>query len=741
MSGVPNKLTSAAARPVALEMRPDLVARSRTMAGSRWWCVKDPISQRFFHLRDEEYAILQTLDGHTSLEQIRQQFEQRFAPRRLTNDRLQTFLADMHRSGLLISANSGQGTQLLERHKRKTHKRRATAWTNILSIRFPGVDPDAFLDWLYPKCRWLFSAWFFLASMLLVASAAALVAVQWGSLEARLPDVGALVSAANLPWLVLVLAITKILHELAHALACKHFGGECHEIGLMLLIFTPCLYTNVSDSWLLPSRWHRAGVAAAGMYVELILASLCTFLWWYSAPGLLNMLALNTMIVCSISTILFNGNPLLRYDGYYILSDLVEVPNLASESRAVLRRLLARVCLGITYNDHHVVPPRRRTFLVVYAVASILYRAVVIVAVLWLLTIALRPYRLEILAHMVGAVVIAGLVFTPLADLVRFLGNPLKTDQVRRPRALFTATATAAVLAAFFLVPLPFHVPAPAVLQYDGAQNVYVSVPGRLTKTIRAGSQVTLGQTLARLSSLDVDLQLARLTAERDGRRLQLTNLESRGALDATAHVQIPAAREALTAAGRRLHQYQQDQQKLVLSAPLAGTVLPPPPIPPDARDAGRLTTWSDTPLAERNLGSYLETGTLFCQVGDPTALEALLVIDQRDLEFVRPGDRVRILPAHAPATILEGRISEISEIDLAVAPRQLIALGDLPTRTDRDGVPRPLETPYQVRVTLDDHDIPLVALTRCRAKIVAAPQSLGQRLIRYLASTFRLEI
>ncbi|MGH7128191.1 MAG: hemolysin D, partial [Planctomycetaceae bacterium] len=129
-------------------------------------------------------------------------------------------------------------------------------------------------------------------------------------------------------WILVALAVVKIGHELAHAAACKHFGGECHEMGLMLLVFTPCLYCNVSDAWMLPSKWHRAAVGAAGMYLEVVLAAACTFLWWFSTPGLFNTICLNTMFVCSVGTLLFNGNPLLRYDGYYIISELFEVPNL-----------------------------------------------------------------------------------------------------------------------------------------------------------------------------------------------------------------------------------------------------------------------------------------------------------------------------------------------------------------------------------------------------------------------------
>ena len=217
-------------------------------------------------------------------------------------------------------------------------------------------------------------------------------------------------AASNWPWLFLVLAATKVLHELGHALACRHFGGECHEIGVMLLVFVPCLYCNVSDSWMLPNKWRRIAVAAAGMYVELVLASIATLLWWFSAPGLFNAICLNTMLVCSLGTLLFNGNPLLRYDGYYILSDLIDVPNLGAESTAAVRRLAGRWFLGLDLADERMLPGRSSWLLALYAVASTAYRIVVIVAILWGLRELARPYQLEPLVALLACVIVAGMV-------------------------------------------------------------------------------------------------------------------------------------------------------------------------------------------------------------------------------------------------------------------------------------------------------------------------------------------
>ena len=189
-------------------------------------------------------------------------------------------------------------------------------------------------------------------------AAITLVLVQWDKFQSKLPTFEQFFSAENWLFLGATMAIVKILHEFGHGLSCKKFGGECHEMGLMFLVFTPCLYCNVSDSWMLKNKWQRVFIGAAGMYVELILASVATFLWWFSTPGMFNFLCLSVMFICSVSTVVFNGNPLLRFDGYYIVMDMLEIPNLRQKSTEVLKRWFQSKCLGLELQDNPFLPRR-----------------------------------------------------------------------------------------------------------------------------------------------------------------------------------------------------------------------------------------------------------------------------------------------------------------------------------------------------------------------------------------------
>ena len=196
--------------------------------------------------------------------------------------------------------------------------------------------------------------------------------------------------------LAVVIGVTKVLHELGHALMCKRFGGECHQIGPMLLVFTPALYCDTSDSWMLPNRWQRAAVGVAGIATEVLLASLATFVWVSTGPGLSHFIAMNVMLVCGVSTVFFNANPLLRYDGYYVLSDLCDVPNLGERSRKLLAGDFARICLGVDEPSDEVFSRRSRFWLTVYAVTATAYRWGLTLLILWFVSQLLRPYRLGI---------------------------------------------------------------------------------------------------------------------------------------------------------------------------------------------------------------------------------------------------------------------------------------------------------------------------------------------------------
>ena len=732
---------TAETRVLPLRCRADLDCREQQIGGSRYWHVKDPVTLRYFQLKPEEHAVLKMLDGTVSLQQIRQRFEEQFAPQRLSVAQLQSFLVMLHGNGLIQSDAPGQADVLLERGLSEKRRKLFAGFSNLLAIRFRGFDPTRLLDFLEPRCRVLFTPSCVTLCVGLMLAALCLAGLQFETLASRLPRFQEFFALENLVWLVVILGATKVLHELGHAVACRHFGGECHEMGLMLLVFTPCLYCNVSDAWMLPGRWQRIAISLAGMYVELLLASACLFLWWFSVPGFFNALCLNIVVVCSVTTILFNGNPLLRYDGYYILSDFVEIPNLRQQATALVRNKLGHLFFEAGTVNTRLLPQTRRTFLTVWYIAAVVYRVIVVWGILWFVHALLSPFGLQPLAIALATMTVATMVLAPLVRFGMLASNPLWSRTVNWPRFWFRSSLVVAVLAALAMIPLPFSVRAPAVLQAEGATSLFVQQTGRLKSALPAGSPVKPGTIIGELEDVTLERQIVQLEGSIKLLKKQLENLEDRRGEDSEAIAAlIPTTKERLAEKQDELAQRKSDVEKLTLRSPVAGTVLPPRDRQSaESEDGTQLSEWTGTPLDEENRGATIAAGTEFCQVGTEGQLEAILAVDEDTIEFVSNGQQVELLFDHHPEEILTGKVSEIAEIDLDVAPPELIESGSFPTRVGEDGIARPISTAYQVRITLDLPEASTLILRGTgRARIEAASQSTARRLLRFLRQTFR---
>jgi putative peptide zinc metalloprotease protein len=307
-----------------------------------------------------------------------------------------------------------------------------------------------------------------------------------------------------------------------------------------------------------------------------------------------------------------------------------------------------------------------------------------------------------------------------------------------------TLALLAAVAAAVCLVPLPHRVYCTLELQPREAKRVYVDVPGKLEEVfIHAGDQVSVGQPLARLSSIELTLSIAEYERQRNSLRAQLNSLHRLSHLSPQAGLQIGQVEASLASVEEQLAKKTNELKSLDLTSPASGTVLPPPEESDRPSADGELPGWSGTPLEPRNIGAYLTESVLFCQVGDPKKMEALMVVDQEDVEYLRLDQRVDIKLDQLPADTFQGRINFIAAEPLKVSPRHLSnkAGGELATKTDDSGVERPLSTSYQVLVPLDDEESVLRIGLRGRGRIHAAPLTLGQRLMRFVSQTFNFRL
>lgn len=734
MATLSDSLVSSSARKLSIRMRPDLTARKQHYLGQTYWVVKEPVGLNYFRFQEEEYAILQMIDGRTSLDEIKERFEAEFPPQKITLEELQQFLGMLHRSGLVIAGVPGQGQQLRKRRDERRRKERLGAMTNILCIRFKGFDPERALNWLYPKVRWFFTLPVLIFCLSFSLAALLLVVVQFDVFRSKLPAFHQFFNPHNALWLAITLGVSKVLHEFGHGLTCKRFGGECHEMGVMILVLTPCLYCNVSDSWMLPNKWHRAAIGAAGMYIEMVLAAMATFLWWFTTPGLLNMLCLNIMFISSVSTLMFNANPLLRYDGYYILADVAEIPNLRQKATSILSRKLADWFLGLEPPEDPFLPQRNQIFFVLYSIAAAMYRWFVVLSILWFLNKIWEPYRLEVIGYGIVGMALVGLVGMPLYKVGKFFYVPGRMHKVKKPRMYASLAGLGLISLAVLFIPLPHNVMCTIEVRARDAARVYVDVPGTLDEImVRPGDQVASGDSLAQLASVEVDLEIARLGGELAQYEIQLENRRRQRFLDPQAGADIQQLSKARDTLQDQLEQQKADRARLRLVAPIAGTVMPPPWRPKRETADGQLPSWSGTPLQRKNLGVPLEEG-VFCLVGDPKEMEVVLYIDQGDIEFVVKGQEVEVKLDELPHEVFWTKVEEIAPSHSQASSQRLStkAGGEMPTETDPSGVERPTSTTYEALAPLDDTDGLLRLGLRGRAKIHTRWQTVGKRLWRF---------
>lgn len=681
MSIASSYLESSTTRPVPLRKRNDLVVVQQTYRHQQYWVVKDPLALEYFRFNEQEYAILDWIDGERDLETIRELFQRRFAPHRITCRELQSFITHLHRKSLVVHNGEDQGRHLLELARQRRKRELLGKLGNLYAIRSRGFDPDWLLNRLSPFVTWFFSKVCVALMSLFILSSFVWLLVHYQQVLAQLPTISAFFGPDNWMMLIGLISVTKILHELGHGFAFKRFGGECHEIGLLLLFFMPTLYCNTSDSWLLKNKWHRIAIGLAGMYVELVIFAAAAYGWWWSEPSTFHYICLNLMFVCSVNTVLFNGNPLMRYDGYFVLADLLELPNLKQQAGKTTLAWFERYGLGITDEQDDLTPRGVQRFYVGFAISAFTYRIVLLSAISFVLARRLEPFGLAGPALMFAGLVVSLIVMRPIMAVVRSLRKPGRMAQTNRRHVLVTAMIAGGIVLFVTAVPLPKSVVCDFSIESEDGRLVYVEEPGRVSEIlIQPGDRVKAGQALLRLKNddleqeaLELELQLAAVAA-----RIQaLQQAGSTRFAASTDPLQLQAEHDSLQ---NQLDLVNGRLERLTINSPTDGTVFAAIGRPRKSQTGEKLVTWQGSPLDSRNRFATFEKQQPVCVVGSPDQLEAVLIIPQHDVELVASRQNVKLMLNSVAGRRVQGTIARIS-----VAETGLSQLPDLMARSEKE--------------------------------------------------------
>ena len=739
MEPVTPPTTVAPRKQVRLRLRPDLRVEGRQSAGRTWYLVKDPVTRQYYRFQDREYFLLRLLDGRHTLEEARRAFEEQFPPHPLTADQVEGFARLLITTGLAQGDSPATGRLLFRQHCRQQRRPWTSLLTSLFYLKVPLVNPDRLLGRFLRSCPWLTTPWSLLAGAGLMAAALVLVAAHWDTFQARLPSFHEWLNGRTVIALWLALGLVKVLHEFGHGLSCKALGGEVHEMGLLFLFFSPCLYCDVTDAWLLPGKWQRILISFAGIYVELLAAALATFAWWHTAgSAFLHHLCLCLMVVCSVHTVLLNANPLLRFDGYYMLADWLEVPNLRERADRALRTLLLGLCLGIRGRVDLSLGRGRRRFLPAYALASLAYRGLVTAGICWFLLALCRRYHLAALGTLLTGIALASIVGVPLFRvLARLRRGRLPAMKPRRVLATVTILGTAALLAAWLPLPLGgLRQTGLVQVRSDAQDAVFVPAAAFLEQLhVRDGQRVRPGDILAEFRSPEIETQQDETRCEYDIRQVQWTALR-----DLAEQTRDPHARARLDVlladvAGERdlyarhLEMQEELARKLVLRAPRAGVVLGCP----RPEEIGKL--WSP------------DDATPVCTVADPRRLRVLVPLVAADYRLLRdeltrtPDLTVAVHASGAGTQLHEGRVSRLPEAEARTVPLSLTLRGGGPLPVHPGTRPEVLvpETPqYLVAVDFETADTGIVPGTLAQVKFRCQWRPAGWWLWRTL--TFALD-
>lgn len=702
-AGAGPALPQALRRPA---LKPGIAVFRHRYRGEPWYVLHDRAAHRLYRVSAAGAEVVGAMNGDRALPDILETLAPRPGEAPPDARRVGQFLMQLQALGLLRDPAPDAG-QLTRRRQHERRRILAASLRNPLSFKLALFDPTRLLDVLAPRLAWLFRPVGVLAWLAVVLAGAVVGGLHWAALTEDFTD--RLLAAENLLALFLVYPVVKALHELGHGLALRRCGIECRQVGLLFAAFIPVPYVEATGAATLERKGDRMLIGAAGILVELFLGSIALLLWAAAEPGLLRTVCYNVIVVSGFSTLLFNGNPLQRFDGYYVLADAVEIPGLGTRAGAWLAWAFRRRVLGDASQPEPSATPGERWWFAFYGPASFVYRFGLMLFIAF--TVAEHYAEIGIVLALWAT---AGYCWPLLASAGQ--GVARAPAGGRRRAALGLGLLVLGTLAGLFVVPAPQRTVLDGVLTMPEEASARALVGGRVAKLLAApGERLAEGAPLAQLEEPAVLARHARLAAR--VAELEAAYLQYLG----QDRVRAASAEEQLLQARRELAQAETDRRNLLLLSPAAGELVIAAP--------------ADLP------GRFLQRGDQLGVLYDPARAVVRVLVPMDQIGLVR--DRLRdvaIRPAFATEHALPARLVRIAPAASDVLPSPAFGVdggGSHAATPDRGGVLRMAEPAYTVEVA---PDAPLAARFlegRVHVRLGFDAEPLGLQLWRHVRLTF----
>lgn len=580
-------------------LRPHVQITRQHYRGRRWHVVHDPATNQFYRLNPIAHEFIGLLDGKRSVEDVWKVSLDRHGDSAPTQNEVIQLLSQMYQSNLLSGDVPPETEQLLQRGKRRLKQKVIQQAVGLMYLRIRLFNPDGILAWIEPILRPVLNRWGFLAWLALVVFVGSQLLPHWERLSGGFEGA---IAPSNWGWMFAMFVLAKAVHETGHGVITKRFGGQVPEFGAMLLVMLPAPYVDASAAWAFENKWRRIAVGAGGMLFELFLASIASLVWLNTPDGqLVHQLAYNLMLTAGVSTVLFNANPLMKFDGYYMLSDLLEIPNLMQRSQQMLQHLAKVWIYRLKNETPPTTQPGERFTLIVYGIGAMVYRL--------FLFVSITMYVLGLLFALgVVLAIWTGVMWfvLPLGKFVHWLASNQSLAE-HRTRAVLTSLALACgLLLAVGAIPMPDRRRASGVVVSLTDPGVFCRADGVIVAAhVRPGDWVHEGDAIVTLENPEYAsrLELQRATIH------ESEVLERRATQQDAAQAEV--VRERLVALRKQAEYLEQRIGRLVVRAPHDGFVV--------GLDPSTI------------VGAYAQEGQAVCQIVDTTNLRVVANLAQAE--------------------------------------------------------------------------------------------------------------
>ncbi|MDZ4848758.1 MAG: HlyD family efflux transporter periplasmic adaptor subunit [Pirellulaceae bacterium] len=720
---------------------------------SERWVAFDTLRSQYFRCGDEERRLLASLDGKKSLQDLKSLLSSSKTSLNVSVHSIWHIVQTAIQKQLLIPiASHGNSSTSTAPSNTAAWSTNSSSSRSIVGQWVRSIQRSPFLlvqgksrlgdasrfvpslairtDWLFSKTAVRFWMAFALISFVFVGNKLlSLESIVW-------PNISSIGSKAA-SYILLMLS-TRVLHELGHAIVCYRMGARCRDFGVFFMLGIACPYVDVTDSWRLKSNHERMAVAAAGVYVEWVISAVAGVIWCCSQPGMIETFAGQVLVVCSMTTLLINANPLMRYDGYYLLSDYLEVANLREEAERSLHGFVRAWCLAGKPNSSDRWPSLSRWSFIGYAIAAWLYRATLMMAIVWAVHAITVRWEVPMLGWGFAALVLASFLLIPLGQImVRSFSAPQQSRRSRL-RVAIIWLAIMGLVSNVMWIPLPHRIACQGTVQLEDRTFVYTQAAGRIPVEAANLSVSLECDRSAKILMLENPwlVDRAQLYRQRQHQlERQIFSIRQASYQQPSKIDQLPTLQTLASIAEKQVSQATQELNSLSIAKPDQGTFIP-------VELPRLMSIENDTPIRQRftiddveSRGQWLPAGTPIGYVASSDRIEIAAVIPVSQLDHLKLGMPARVRIDQMPDRFYSAHIADLSVMTSTKGNSQsLRGTDELPSKSTAT----PTEAYLSISLAVDGVSQSTLAIGgTAEAVIWSQPKSLYDRAVGLYAATF----